>query len=336
MLILSNENLPVSERIPWWNEVVCDYASKLNTSIGIAGKDIPHFKGKLVGHDVGILGMFDITIQEPQYLHISRDLRNTRRADDEFVLLNLQLTGSNTFEQAGRTAFMKPGAMALYDSRLPHNGIMENNANSLLLRIPHDDLICRIPHLADIAAVVFDPAKTITRLAYEMVRSLNKQLPTGDREHDTILTDATLDTITAAALSNFRGQDANCSSGSAALLWRVKSYIDLHLLDSNLSPEQIASAHSVTVRYLNLLFAREDSSITRWINKRRLEKCGEMLRSSRHMNHNVNDVAYNCGFGNLSYFYFRFKQHYGCTPLEYRLNASIPGRERPYRTERAF
>ena len=161
-----------------------------------------------------------------------------------------------------------------------------------------------------------------------MMLSLNRQLPAADTDNDTILADAILDAVTAAVNSSFRDRDSNCSSSSGALLERVKSFIDRHLLDNDLDPERIASAHSVTVRYLNQLFAREDTSITRWVCQQRLEKCAEILNSSRHINRNINDVAYLCGFNSLSYFYMSFKKHYGCTPREYRLNASIPGRER--------
>ena len=328
MQIFTTEHLPVSERIAWWTEVVCDYALDVNTSIEIPDADIPHFRGKLTGNGMGSLGLVELSIQGAQSSSISRDLSRTRRADDEFALLNMQITGSSIVNQAGRTACMRPGDMVLYDSRLPHNGIVENNPSSLLLRIPRAEIIYRVPYLEEITTVLLDPRKTMTRLVHDMMLSLNRQLPAADTDNDPILADAILDAVTAAVTSSFRRKDSSCSSSGGALLWRVKSFIDHRLLDSNLSSEQIASAHGVTVRYLNQLFAKEDTSITRWICKRRLEKCAEILSSSWHINRNIHDIAYLCGFNSISYFYHSFKQRYGYTPREYRLNASIPRRKR--------
>ena len=62
---------------------------------------------------------------------------------------------------------------------------------------------------------------------------------------------------------------------------------------------------------------------------RRLKKCAEILSHSRNMHRNIDDIAYLCGFSSLPYFYRRFKQRYGCTPREYRLNAPGPGQDRP-------
>ena len=122
--------------------------------------------------------------------------------------------------------------------------------------------------------------------------------------------------------SSFRDRDSNCSSAGGALLYRVKTFIELHLLSPGLSPEQVAAAHQVTVRYLNRLFAGENTSITRWINARRLERCAEILRSTRNMERNIDEIAFQCGFSSLPYFYRRFKRQYGCTPREYRLGVS--------------
>ena len=327
MQAFTTENLPVSERVPWWNQVVCDSLLDLSTSINTEGTDKRHFSGKLMKKDIGSLSLIDISFCGAQKTHVSRNLSRTRRADDEFALLITQIAGVSHGVQAGRSTCMSPGNMLLYDSRLPHNGLLEKNQSTLILRVPHNEITCRVPYLNDISMSLLDPRKMITSVVRETILSLNTQFSASDMDHDNTATDALLDTIASAALSSFLGKDGNCSSGSAALLWRVKSFIDLHLSNSKLNSEQIASAHSVTVRYLNLLFAREDSSITRWIRKRRLEKCAETLSSPRHMNRNVNDVAYKCGFNNLSYFYSHFKQHYGCTPLEYRLNASISRRE---------
>ncbi len=325
MQVFSTENLRGSERIAYWNEVICDYALDVNTSIEMPAGCTPRFTGKLTRNDIGNLSLIDIVSEGP-LCTVSRDLRRTCHAEDEFAMLNVQVSGSSIINQAGRSACLKPGNMVLYDSRLPHNGRVDCDTRNLLLRIPRGDIIHRIPYLREVTTVVLDPYKTMTRLAYDMLLSLNSQLPAGDADGNEAVANTILDTVTAAVSGSFRSSDAGFPSSSSALLHRVKSFIDYNLLQPDLDPKRIASAHHVSVRYLNRLFAREHTSITRWICKRRLQKCTELLSCTRDINRNIDDIAYLCGFSSLPYFYRRFKQHYGCTPREYKLRISNPGR----------
>ena len=325
MRIFTSEDLIGAEYVSYWNEVMSDNFLDVDMTgeVPDVGASPPRYRGKLVRNDVGDLSVTEIIGQGPlSTVSISRDMHHAAAADDDFATLSLQITGSSIINQAGREAHLTPGNMVLCDSRLSYNGTVDLNNATLLLHIPHRHIIHRIPYLEDIAAAVLDSRKTITRLAYDMLLSLNRQLLAGYTDNDTILTDAILDTITAAVMSNFQDRDGNCSSNSGALLQRVKTFTDLHLLSHELNPEQVAAAHYVTVRYLNRLFAGENTSITRWINKRRLERCAEILRSSRNIHRNIDEIAFQCGFSSLPYFYRKFKQQYGCTPREYRLEVS--------------
>lgn len=58
---------------------------------------------------------------------------------------------------------------------------------------------------------------------------------------------------------------------------------------------------------------------TEFINELRLQRAALLLRTSSR---EIIDVASDCGFDNLSYFYRSFRFHYGQTPRRYRLEAS--------------
>jgi AraC family cel operon transcriptional repressor len=57
---------------------------------------------------------------------------------------------------------------------------------------------------------------------------------------------------------------------------------------------------------------------TAYVNERRLSRAAQMLSDTQEM---IPDVALECGFENLSYFYRCFGQHFGCTPAQYRQSA---------------
>jgi len=55
---------------------------------------------------------------------------------------------------------------------------------------------------------------------------------------------------------------------------------------------------------------------TQWVNEARLHEAAYQLCMSSN---EIIDIAANCGFENLSYFYRLFKQHYALSPRRYRL-----------------
>lgn len=57
-------------------------------------------------------------------------------------------------------------------------------------------------------------------------------------------------------------------------------------------------------------------TFSQYLNNYRLQQAGLLLRQ----NSDIADVAYSCGFNNLSYFYKRFKKYYSITPREYLLS----------------
>ena len=61
-------------------------------------------------------------------------------------------------------------------------------------------------------------------------------------------------------------------------------------------------------KYLNM-------TPSEYINDLRLNYAANLCRNTRQP---ITDICYNCGFNNISYFYFLFKNKYGCTPLELR------------------
>jgi len=319
MQIFTTENLSNADRITYWNEVICDYLLDVTSRFDVSKESLSRFNGTLVKHDFDRLALMDVRCREP--FTVSRGACRTAHAEDEFAMLNVQITGTTIVTQAGRTACLTPGQMVLYDSRMPHRGWGREDSDfrGLLLRIPRADIVHRIPYLDAVSTVTLDSRKVLTRLAFDMLLSLHRELQTGEAETDSALVEALLDTIAAAAASSFRNTDDHCSGSSQALLHRVKLYIDQRLFSQELGPQQIAQAHQVTVRYLNKLFAREDTSITRWICARRLQKCAEVLRSPQRRRRNIDAIAYQCGFNSLPYFYRKFRQHYDCSPREYML-----------------
>ena len=62
-------------------------------------------------------------------------------------------------------------------------------------------------------------------------------------------------------------------------------------------------------------FAWYQTTPGKWLTQKRLEYAKRLLNTS---NRNVNEIAFDSGFENLSHFSRIFKEKYGISPLQYR------------------
>lgn len=95
----------------------------------------------------------------------------------------------------------------------------------------------------------------------------------------------------------------------------IKSDIDAHLLNPELSVGWVLRRHRISERYLRSLFADEDTSFTRFVLERRLMRAHAALDQSGR---SISEIAYDCGFSDLSWFNRAFRQRFDMTPSQAR------------------
>lgn len=108
-------------------------------------------------------------------------------------------------------------------------------------------------------------------------------------------------------------------SAKRALLERSKDYIESHLADVNLTPDQIADSLHVSSRTLHRVFEAEGVTIGTWIRNRRLEHCRLDLADSTLREVPVSHIASSWGLWDASHFSRLFKACFGLSPRAYRL-----------------
>ncbi|MFJ9740662.1 helix-turn-helix domain-containing protein [Streptomyces sp. NPDC101166] len=106
--------------------------------------------------------------------------------------------------------------------------------------------------------------------------------------------------------------------GQPPVLGRILEYVELHLTETGLSPESIARAHHISVRYLHKLFQDEGTSVGRWILRRRLEECRRDLRRHGRGSRTIAAVAGRWGFTSATHFSRVFRTAYGMSPSQWR------------------
>jgi len=115
----------------------------------------------------------------------------------------------------------------------------------------------------------------------------------------------------AAAVAQGRGV-------RAARLRAIKADIAENVRHSDLSVAAIAAHQRITPRYVQTLFETEGTTFSQFVLAQRLVHAHRMLRDARFTDWKISAIAFEVGFGNLSYFNRAFRSHYGASPSDVR------------------
>jgi AraC-like DNA-binding protein len=114
-------------------------------------------------------------------------------------------------------------------------------------------------------------------------------------------------------------EDVASSRGiGGARLRDAKTFVIRNIGRHDLSIGAVAVHLGVTPRYLQRLFEKEGTTFSSFLLGRRLARAHRMLCEPRSMQTRVSTIAYDVGFGDLSYFNRCFRRLYGATPKDVR------------------
>jgi len=103
-----------------------------------------------------------------------------------------------------------------------------------------------------------------------------------------------------------------------ARLRAVKDDIEAHLTDGDLTPVVVARRQRISESYIRKLFESEGTSFSEFLLTRRLVRANRALTDPGWADRTIASIAFECGFGDLSYFNRTFKRLYGAPPSDIR------------------
>jgi AraC-like DNA-binding protein len=110
----------------------------------------------------------------------------------------------------------------------------------------------------------------------------------------------------------------------AARLAAIKQDIARNLDQQGLSVAVLAARHGCTPRFVQRLFEAEGTTFTEYVLAQRLARAFRALTDPRRAGEKISVVAYDVGFGDLSYFNRAFRRHYGAAPSDVRTQVRLP------------
>jgi AraC-like DNA-binding protein len=109
----------------------------------------------------------------------------------------------------------------------------------------------------------------------------------------------------------------------AARLQKAKFLIVNNCWQQDISVATVAHELGVTPRYLQRLFEADGKTFSSFLTEQRLKRAHRMLREPDFAERPVSSIAYDVGFGDLSYFNRCFRRAYGATPSNVRSGEAL-------------
>jgi AraC-like DNA-binding protein len=104
----------------------------------------------------------------------------------------------------------------------------------------------------------------------------------------------------------------------AARLKLAKSYIVAHSHRRDISVASVAANLNVTPRYVQRLFEADGTTFSEFLMGQRLTRAHRLLCDPNFSHAAISTIAYDVGFGDLSYFNRCFRRAFGATPSDVR------------------
>jgi AraC-like DNA-binding protein len=258
----------------------------------------------------------DLLAHEPGGAERTR--RHVRAIEQDLCKIDVLVHGTAVIEQDGRRAALAPGDLTFIDLTRPTRWVM-SPMRVVAVVFPRALLPLRRDDAARLTAVPIRGDAGTGALVSSVARQLAGNLDEPNPAHGVRLGTGVLDMLAVAMAGRLgRTRELPPDTAQRALLRRIRTFIEVQLGDPTLSPGVIAAAHHISVRQLYNLFALEETTVSRWIQQRRLERCRRDLASAPSAEQTVSAIAARWGLTNAAHFSRLFRAAYGVPPSEYR------------------
>ena len=245
--------------------------------------------------------------------HVGKDAR-----DD--ILIGFTKGGRVNANLHGREVTAPPGSVLFYANSRPADFHSEAGVGGLSLVLPRTVLARCIPDLDGLIGSLLDPQKPAVRLLGQYLEFLMKtdigyEAPDVRQHVQKTLLDLT---VLALGAEGDTAQTAQMRGLRAARLREAVAAIQRGFSDPAFSTDHVATSLGLSRRYINELLHESGASFTDRVLEMRLQKARTMLLDARNDRLKVSDIAFACGFNEVSYFNRRFRARFGCSPTQYR------------------
>jgi AraC-like DNA-binding protein len=237
-------------------------------------------------------------------------------------------SGVATTLQFGKQATCNVGDAVVLAATEPSTSTLHGNGSFVTLSFAREAIEAVVPDLSSRLAQHVRSDNAALRL---LVKYLDVMLVGGELTTSEVTRSASAYILDLATLAigaqGDRAEIARQRGAKAARLSAIRSDIVAELGRYDLSGEEMAARHGISHRYLEKLFEEDGTTFKAFVLAQRIAKAHRMLVDQRYCHLSITQIAYDSGFGDISYFNRTFRRAHGATPSQIRAFAMC-GRDR--------
>jgi AraC-like DNA-binding protein len=245
-----------------------------------------------------------------------RDKSMVKDDNDDFAMI-INMEGVLNARQRGREFTLDEGDAYLMACSEEGTYARPARGRVLFARFPHQAVAPLVPSLYDRVARPIPRSTEALHLltTYFNVLEDNQALATPDLRK---LVVRHVYDLLALVLNPTRDQAEAAEGGlRAGRLNAIKAYVTEHLDIHDLSVADAAAHSRLSPRQVQRLFETEGRTFSAYVLQERLARVYAELIDPRSQR-GVSDIAYDCGFGDISHFNRAFRRRFGASPTEVR------------------
>lgn len=238
---------------------------------------------------------------------VQRRAEHARSAGADLVFVNLQVAGVGVTAQGGRERRTAPFDLAVADTLAPYAIAHRESFELICAGLPRSLVPPELMARGGVALSRTTASREIAKLLLGCAcLALN---PASTPTAAAAAARCFLDLLTSAAGKLDEAPERGLTDA------HVRDYIGLYFRHASLSAARAARSFGVSERHVQKLLASGGASFGETLAGLRLEAAAQALAAGGGP---VAQVAYDCGFSDLSTFHRAFKARFGETPAAYR------------------
>ena len=226
--------------------------------------------------------------------------------------------GTMSFCQHDRRGEVEPGEYVLLNRGQFYELCAPSDLRHWRITLPAADLKGRLSSVDDHVGKRFEQNVRMACLLRGFVSMVARTFAEESPPNPEAFATEVISFVMLALAAENRKEAANWRNSRYRLKQRIFDFIETNLEDIELSPKKIARANRISPSYLYSLFADNNTTVSQFIQARRLQKAYEILVADANGALTVSEIAYQVGFKNASHFSRTFSRHFRIAPRDAR------------------
>jgi AraC-like DNA-binding protein len=313
MIAFSTDNLPPSERFDAFHEFITRL-SKTETQ-RLDELAAQPFRGSVSVTPLGHISFSTLAGTPTRYWC----LPGSERFRPDYLRLMVNRAGPAIVSQYDQNANFTQTGATIFDNRACGATHYADTYLTYAYNVPRSLMLAAAPNADTYSA---RPVQANPRILGYLISYTDAVLASGDLRDPVLAANIGnhMFDLVAALLGPSR-EAAETASKRGLRTTRLKAIlteIDRHFSDPNLSAQTIAARYGLSRRNVERLMEENGETVSRAVLRRRLAAAAAMLSDPRTRDMRISEIAYACGFSELSHFNRSFKREYGEAPRLFR------------------